>query len=152
MTPTATGPRTVAKREPSSEAFRQTRRQHAGELAEDYVEMIDDLIRETGEARLVDVARRMGVTHVTANQTVRRLQRHGLVDKQPYRSIFLTEKGRRLASECRDRHQIVYRFLCAIGVPDRQALIDAEGIEHHASQITLKALRRFLETLDARPR
>jgi DtxR family manganese transport transcriptional regulator len=125
----------------STEAFRETRRQHAGELAEDYVELIDDLIHETGEARLVDIARRMGVAHVTANHTVRRLQRDGLVEKLPYRSIFLTAKGRKLAIESRNRHDIVFRFLLSIGVPERQAAIDAEGIEHHISDTTLRILR-----------
>ena len=129
----------------STEAFLATRRQHASELAEDYVELIDDLIRETGEARLVDIARRMGVTHVTANQTVRRLQRNGLVQKQPYRSVFLTEAGQKLAVQSRTRHDIVIRFLLAIGVPERQAAIDAEGIEHHISETTLKILREYAD-------
>lgn len=133
-------PRTPAGRG-STEAFRETRRQHAGELAEDYVELIDELIRDTGEARLVDIARRMGVAHVTANHTVRRLQRDGFVEKRPYRSIFLTAKGRKLAVESRNRHDIVFRYLLSIGVPARQAAIDAEGIEHHISDTTLRILR-----------
>ncbi|MEK6674594.1 MAG: manganese-binding transcriptional regulator MntR [Planctomycetota bacterium] len=131
----------------TTERFRQTREHHALEAAEDYVELIDDLIRECGEARLVDIARRIGVSHVTANQTVRRLQRQGLVQKEPYRAIFLTDRGRKMATESRQRHRIVLRFLLAIGVPERQANIDAEGIEHHISRVTLKVMESAMRSL-----
>src|SRR5580765_3909827 len=80
-----------------AEYLSQTRREHANEIAEDYVEAIADLVAEVGEARVVDLAKRLGVTHVTVNRTVARLQNAGLVTSEPYRAIFLTEKGRTLA-------------------------------------------------------
>lgn len=129
----------------TTNAYRKVRRDHASELAEDYVELIDDLIAECGEARIVEIARRMGVSHVTANKTVGRLQRDGLVQRRPYRAIFLTEAGQRLAERSRERHQLVHAFLRAIGVPQQQASIDAEGIEHHISDATLRAMSRFLK-------
>lgn len=131
--------------------FAQTRRDHATELAEDYVELIQGLIAEHGEARLVDIAEHMGVSHVTANKTIGRLQRDGLVQKRPYRSVFLTEQGRKLAEESRERHRIVVEFLCAIGVGEEQAFIDAEGIEHHISAATLNAMSAFLRRANGRP-
>src|SRR5262245_64699817 len=84
-----------------AESLRRTRRKHARETAEDYVEAIADLSAAHGEARVVDLARRLGVSHVTVNRTVARLQRDGLVTSQPYRAIFLTAAGRRLAGEDR---------------------------------------------------
>ena len=123
----------------------RTRRDHAQELAQDYVELIADLIERRGEARVVDLARRLGVTHVTVNRTVRRLQRDGLVTTEPYRAIFLTAAGQRLARECRDRHELVVRFLEALGVPSPVAESDAEGIEHHVSRETLRAFKTYLE-------
>ena len=122
----------------------RTRRDHSQELAQDYVEMIAELIAKTGEARLTDLARGLGVTHVTANRTLKRLQRQGLVTSQPYRSIFLTSNGRSLAKESRDRHETVVRFLIALGVPEEIAESDAEGIEHHVSRETLAAFVRYL--------
>src|SRR5437868_8176501 len=80
-----------------AEYLSQTRREHANEIAEDYVEAIADLVTEVGEARVVDLAKRLGVTHVTVNRTVARLQNAGLVTSEPYRAIFLTEKGLTLA-------------------------------------------------------
>ena len=123
----------------------RTRRDHSQELAQDYVEMIAELITKTGEARLIDLARGLGVTHVTAGRTLQRLQRQGLVTTQPYRSIFLTGPGRNLAKESRDRHEVVVRFLISLGVPSNVAESDAEGIEHHVSRETLAAFLKHLE-------
>src|SRR2546423_14330773 len=97
--------RSGAKRQ--AENLSQTRREHATEIAEDYVEAIADLMAESGEARVVDLAKRLGVTHVTVNRTIVRLQKAGLVTSQPYRAIFLTDRGRSLAIDCKTRHETV---------------------------------------------
>jgi len=119
---------------------RTARKQNAAETAEDYVELIDDLIREHGEARAVDLAKRLGVSHVTVTKTIQRLQREGLVRTEPYRAIFLEPSGRKLAEICRTRHELVVNFLRAIGVDEATAQLDAEGIEHHVSEATLAAM------------
>lgn len=124
--------------------FERTRSDHAAETAADYVELIQDLIDEHGEARAADIAGRLGVSHVTVSKTVQRLQRDGLVTTQPYRSIFLTDAGRELAEKMRAKHQTVLGFLLALGVPEPVAETDAEGIEHHVSDETLTAMERFL--------
>ena len=121
----------------SAAKFDRIRRAHQSEVAEDYVEMISDLIEETGEARTVDLAARFGVTSPTVNAIVRRLQRENLVETRPYRSIFLTEAGKALAESSRARHQVVRDFLVTIGVPETIAEEDAEGVEHHVSEETL---------------
>jgi DtxR family transcriptional regulator, manganese transport regulator len=122
----------------------RTREQHGREIAEDYVELIDALTDEHGEARVIDLARRLGVTHVTVSRTIRRLQRDGFVTAQPYRAIFLTDAGRKLAKSSRDRHEIVLNFLKSLGIPIAVAQSDAEGIEHHVSPETLAAFKRAL--------
>lgn len=134
-------------RGPSEQArdHRRTRAARRTELIEDYVEIIADLIETIGEARVVDVAQRLGVSHVTVSKTVERLQREGFVTARPYRSIFLTDAGRRVAVEARRRHDLVVRFLRAIGVSESAAQTDAEGIEHHVSDETLSAFQRIAE-------
>lgn len=127
----------------SAAKFDRIRRAHQSEVAEDYVEMISDLIAETGEARTVDLAARFGVTSPTVNAIVRRLQREELVETRPYRSIFLTEAGKALAEASRARHRIVRDFLVTIGVPDSIAEEDAEGVEHHVSEETLAVFARI---------
>lgn len=119
------------------------REAHETELIEDYVELIADLIDHSGEARAVDIARRMGVTQATVARMVRRLAERGMVISEPYRSIFLTEPGRSLAERCRERHATVLRFLRVLGVSEETARLDAEGIEHHASAETLTMMQRL---------
>ena len=123
--------------------YGHVRRAHQNEMAEDYVELIARLIDSMGEARVVDLAERIGVSHPTVNKVVNRLQREGLVTSRPYRSIFLTEDGQALAEAVRRRHRIVFEFLRAIGVSEENAEVDAEGIEHHVSDETLIALERI---------
>jgi len=127
-----------------AERFQRVREAHQTEVAEDYVELIAHLIEKTGEARVVDLADWLGVTNATVNNTIQRLQRDGLVTSKPYRSIFLTDKGRALAEASRRRHEIVRDFLLALGVDSETAETDSEGIEHHVSDATLQAFRRFL--------
>jgi DtxR family transcriptional regulator, manganese transport regulator len=147
--PSSAGPAPERKRkgtrsaETQAAALRRTRLEHAMETAQDYVEAIADLSASQGEARAVDLARRLGVSHVTVIRTVARLQRDGYLSTRPYRSIFLTEKGSRLAEESRKRHEIVVAFLQSLGVPEEIAQTDAEGIEHHVSPETLAAFKRW---------
>jgi DtxR family manganese transport transcriptional regulator len=127
-----------------AENFRRSRRDRALETAQDYVEAIADLSLSLGEARVVDLARRLGVTHVTVNRTLSRLQRAGYVNTKPYRAIFLTDTGSKLAEECKQRHETVAAFLRSLGISGKVAELDAEGIEHHVSPETLAAFERFL--------
>lgn len=123
--------------------FTRVREAHQTETKEDYVELIADLIEANQEARLSDLAERLGVSNPTASKVLGRLQEEGYVESQPYRSIFLTEKGSKLAKKCKERHQIVLDFLIRLGVPPETAEFDAEGIEHHISEETLAIFERF---------
>jgi DtxR family transcriptional regulator, manganese transport regulator len=122
----------------------RTAQSHA--LLEDYVELISDLLSSGGEARPTDIARRLGVSHATTIKTIGRLKRDGLAVAKPYRGVFLTETGERLAERVRTRHRLVVDLLVAIGVPHEAAEQDAEGIEHHVSDVTLQAFGRFLRS------
>jgi DtxR family manganese transport transcriptional regulator len=123
--------------------YEAVRNAHETELIEDYVELIGDLLEHNGEARATDVATRMGVSQATVARMVRRLNELGYVSNEPYRSLFLTEEGRRMAEWSRKRHDIVLEFFRALGVDDATARIDAEGVEHHVSETTLEIMRAF---------
>ncbi|MCB1652230.1 MAG: manganese-binding transcriptional regulator MntR [Alphaproteobacteria bacterium] len=125
--------------------FGRVREAHQAETAEDYVELIADLIEARGEARVVDLAERFGVSHATVNKVIGRLKKEGLVISQPYRSLFLSKDGEALAQKCKQRHIIVLNFLKALGVSEKTAEMDAEGVEHHVSEETLKAFQKFID-------
>ena len=126
--------------------FGKTRSAQSTALLEDYVELIADLLTSAGEARPTDIARRLGVSHATAIKTISRLKRAGMATSRPYRGVFLTEAGTALAQRVRARHRLVVDVLRALGVPAEAAEADAEGIEHHVSETTLKAFARFLQS------
>ena len=126
--------------------FGKTRSAQSGALLEDYVELIADLLTNNGEARPTDVARRLGVSHATAIKTIARLKRAGLATGRPYRGVFLTQEGQKLAARVRVRHRLVVDILLALGVPAEAAEADAEGIEHYVSEATLRAFAQFLES------
>jgi DtxR family manganese transport transcriptional regulator len=126
--------------------FGKTRSAQSSALLEDYVELIADLLATTGEARPTDIARRLGVSHVTAIRTIARLTRDGVATTRPYRGVFLTDTGRALAERVRARHRLVVNLLVALGVPTEAAEADAEGIEHYVSAPTLKAFAQFVQS------
>ena len=124
-------------------AFRQSREARRKALTEDYVELIGDLVAERGEARSVDIATRFGVTQATVAKAIGRLKREGFVRAERYGTLHLTPAGDTLAAASRIRHKTVVDFLKSIGVADDIAERDAEGIEHHVSEETLRAFARL---------
>ena len=124
-------------------SFRKVRNAHKTENTEDYLELIAELLNNKGEARIVDIATKLGIAQATANKTIQRLQQQGYINRQPYRSIFLTLKGQKIASLSKKRHNIVFKFLLNLGIDQKTASADAEGIEHHVSEKTLKRMERF---------
>jgi len=124
-------------------SFKKVRDAHRTENTEDYLEIIADLLNTSGEARIVDIANRLDIAQATANKTIQRLQNQGYVKKEPYRSIFLTLKGQEIASISKKRHIIVLTFLKNLGLDLKTAEADAEGIEHHVSDKTLKKMEQF---------
>ncbi len=126
--------------------FGKARTAQASALLEDYAELIADLLASGGEARPTDIARRLGVSHATAIKTIARLKREGLATARPYRGVFLTEAGEALAHRMKARHRIVVDLLLRVGVPAEAAEQDAEGLEHHVSDVTLAAFAAFLKS------
>ena len=124
-------------------SFKRVRNAHKTENTEDYLELIAELLNIKGEARIVDIASKIGIAQATANKTIQRLQQQGYIKREPYRSIFLTVKGQKIASKSKKRHNIVLNFLLNLGLDNKTASADAEGIEHHVSDKTLKKMEQF---------
>tara|TARA_B100002052_G_C15618368_1_gene478556 strand:- start:17 stop:421 length:405 start_codon:yes stop_codon:yes gene_type:complete len=124
-------------------SFKKVRKAHRTENTEDYLELIAELLNSKGEARIVDIADSLGIAQATANKTIQRLQSQGYIKREPYRSIFLTLKGQKIASDSKKKHNIVYNFLVNLGLDKSTASEDAEGIEHHVSKKTLKKMDNF---------
>ncbi|CCB86761.1 MULTISPECIES: iron dependent repressor, metal binding and dimerization domain protein [Parachlamydia] len=127
--------------------FIATRNHHLLEVAEDYVEIVQDLITAKGEARVCDIAEYLGVSHVTVIRAVERLKKKGYLTSQQHQPVTLTAEGEKLAAFCKKRHKFLLVYLMALGVPEDIAAIDVEGMEHHISQVTMEAFQKHLEFL-----
>ena len=136
--------KTPARKPASAERHRVRREQHETEAAQDYCEAIAEFLDAGVEARVGRIAERFGLSHVTVSRVVRRLAAEGFVIARPHQPLGLTARGKALAAEARRRHELVLAFLVALGVDRRTAELDAEGIEHHVSPATLRAIARHL--------
>ncbi len=139
------GPAELPAEEDQAQRFEKARSAQASAVLEDYVELIDDLLTNGGEARPTDIARRLGVSHATVIKSVARLKREALATSKLDRGVFLTLEGRQLAARVRACHRLGVDLLIAVGVPASSAELDAEGIEHHVSDVALTAFSRFLK-------
>jgi len=124
--------------------FKATREHHSSEAAEDYTELIADLIESKGTARTCDIAKELGISHVTAIRTLRRLQEEGYLSTGHHQPVTLTVKGKRTAADAKERHELLVNFFVALGVPRHVAEVDVEGAEHHISPTSLRCIRRFM--------
>jgi DtxR family manganese transport transcriptional regulator len=129
----------------SAQKFQRVRIDHALEKAEDYTELVLALGESGAVVRAADIARELGVSHVTVLRGLSRLARDGYLTRSRDRGVLLTAAGRHLAKKSRERHRIVLEFLLALGVPEREAAIDSEGIEHHVGKTTLECMKRALQ-------
>ena len=124
-------------------SFNKVRNAHKNENTEDYLELIAELLNSKGEARIVEIALNLGIAQATANKTIKRLQKQGYIQREPYRSIFLTLKGQKIASQSKKRHNTVYKFLMKLENDNKTASADAEGIKHHVSEKTIKKMEKI---------
>ena len=117
--------------------------------AEDYLEKIEQLIARKGYARVVDIAAELKISQASVTAMVQKLDAEGFVKYEKYRGMVLTSSGLEVARRIAHRHQLLTDFLRTIGVADEKVIYDdVEGMEHHISPETFKAieaLTRFLE-------
>lgn len=124
--------------------FKNCRQKRHIELAEDYTEMIADYLEEKGTVRVCEIAKEMGVSHVSVLKAIKKLKRDGLL-MENHQSIALTQKGIEMGAFSKRKHQTLTSFLLLLGVPNEIAALDVEGIEHCISPETLAAIEAFLQ-------
>lgn len=118
---------------------------------EDYLERILELINTKGYARVVDIATSLGISQASVTNMVQRLDGEGLLKYEKYRGLVLTTAGETLARNIARRHQLLTDFLKLLGVDERVIEHDVEGMEHHISPSTLRAIEALTAQLKRRP-
>lgn len=116
---------------------------------EDYLEIIGQLKKLKGVARVKDIGEMMNVKNSSVNSALKNLSEKGLVDHEHYGYIELTQKGKKLAAAVQARHDLLTRFLVEIlQVDEKIATEDACKMEHVISAETFTRLNKFLEFVD----
>ena len=119
---------------------------------EDYLERILELISSKGYARVVDIAAALKISQASVTNMVQRLDAEGLLKYEKYRGLILTGAGKNLARKIAHRHKLLTDFLRLLGLDDRVIYHDVEGMEHHVSAPTLRAIEALTVQLRRRPR
>ena len=118
---------------------------------EDYLERILDLINSKGYARVVDIATSLKISQASVTNMVQRLDADGLLKYEKYRGLALTTAGETLARNITRRHQLLTDFFKLLGLDDKVIYHDVEGMEHHISAPTLRAIELLTKKLRRRP-
>ncbi len=123
----------------------------ASSAVEDYLEQILELINTKGYARVVDIATRLDISQASVTSMVQRLDAEGLLKYERYRGLALTTAGEALARNITERHHLLTDFLKLLGLDDEVIYHDVEGMEHHISPPTLRAIEALTAQLARQP-
>ena len=115
--------------------------QESGEM---YLETIYVLSKTMPAVRSIDVGEHMGFSKPSVSRALGILKKNGYVTVGEDGAITLTEAGFALAEKIYERHTILTAFLEKLGVSTEVADSDACKIEHHISDETLDAIKRWI--------
>jgi Mn-dependent DtxR family transcriptional regulator len=124
---------------------------HSSSAVEDYLERILELINTKGYARVVDIAGSLKISQASVTNMVQRLDAEGLLKYEKYRGLVLTASGEALARNITHRHQLLSDFLRLFGLDEETIFHDVEGMEHHISPPTLRAIEALTAQLQRQP-
>ena len=114
---------------------------------EDYIKAIYS-IQEKADERVgtSELADYLGVTSPTVSSMLNTLEERGLVDREEYRGVTLTEEGEVVALEILRHHRLLEAFLTEqLDYDWADVHEEADRLEHHVSE---QLTERIAETLD----
>ncbi|MBP3334513.1 MAG: metal-dependent transcriptional regulator [Clostridia bacterium] len=116
---------------------------HLQESGEMYIEAIHVLSAKNSSVRSIDISEHLGYSKPSVSRAVGLLKNGGyiVIDKDGF--ITLTEAGKEVAEKIYERHTLLTKFLCDIGVDEATASEDACRIEHIISDESFAAIKRY---------
>ena len=117
---------------------------HLQESGQMYLETILVLTENNSAVRSIDVAEHMGFSKPSVSRAMGLLKNGGYIEVDGNGFIALTESGKEAAQKIYDRHRILTDMLVSIGVSEEVASADACKIEHHISDESFDAIKRYL--------
>jgi len=115
------------------------------ESMEMYLETVHILEKSHGHAHGAEVAKRLGVSKSSVSKAMIYLKDKGLVNKESYGTITLTQKGKELSQQIYNNHKLISLFLeHSLELTSKEADENACRIEHVLSEGMLKAIEEYL--------
>lgn len=116
-------------------------------VMEDYIKAIYTIEGETGErVSTSEIADHLDVTSPTVSSMIKKLEERGLVDREEYRGVTLTDEGEVVALEILRHHRLLEAFLTeALDYDWADVHQEADRLEHHVSE---ELTDRIAEALD----
>ena len=118
--------------------------QESGQM---YLETILVLSERGGNVRSIDVVDYMGFSKPSVSRAIGLLKSGGYVNVDSDGYITLTEAGAEIAHKMYERHKFLTAFLVKLGVSEEVATEDACRIEHHLSDESFEAIKKYAENL-----
>lgn len=115
--------------------------QESGQM---YLETILVLSENNTAVRSIDVADHMGFSKPSVSRAIGLLKKGGYIEVDEGGFIALTDTGREAAQKVYDRHRLLTDMLVSIGVPEDVASADACKIEHHISDASFAAIKKYM--------
>ncbi|MBR5242472.1 MAG: metal-dependent transcriptional regulator [Clostridia bacterium] len=119
---------------------------HIQESGEMYLETILVLSQRGGNVRSIDVVEYMGFSKPSVSRAIGLLKSGGYVNVDRDGYLTLTEAGAEIAHKMYERHKLLTDVLVKLGVSERIASEDACRIEHHLSDESFEAIKRYYES------
>ena len=114
------------------------------ESGEMYLETILVLQQKNEKVRSIDISAEMQFSKPSVSRAVKLLKTNGYINVDPNGYITFTDKGREVAEEIYDRHNVLTKCLISLGVPEETAVKDACKIEHDISKETFNAIKKHM--------
>lgn len=118
---------------------------HLLESGEMYLESIYVLTKNNSSVRSIDVCEYMGFSKPSVSRAVGLLKKGGFVVTDKDGFLSLTKEGIAVAEKIYERHTVITELLVRLGVDKETASEDACKIEHDISDISLEAIKKFIQ-------
>lgn len=116
------------------------------ESMEMYLETIYILEEDHGHAHSVEIAKRLGVSKPSVTKAMKALVDKGLILKESYGTITLTEEGKKISERVYSSHKYITKYLeHSLGLSPEIAVRNACKIEHVVSEEMYEAIKKYLD-------
>lgn len=113
---------------------------------EDYLETVYVIEKEKRVARITEISKKMQVKKSSVTNALNTLKGYELINYEPYSYITLTDKGRKLAKEILNKHEVFSELLSEVFKFSNE---DSEDIsckfEHIVSCDSMKKFKAMLD-------